>query len=567
MKKLFVLAAVLSFSLWSPSVVNAVLIDFDSLATGSYAEITISDVKFENNMGPLIVEDIGPLQPPFSEYAVIGPSSQTPGEWNKATFLNGISVYSVSVDMGDKGADFDTLVLEAYDSSDTLLARATMLNPNTSYSALTLSVSTTTPISYVLFNEQGNNNSETGYPGTAYFDNFRYDVTNGPDSADDFNDGIKDPAKWGTDEVKGRGQLNETNGRLAYTCGSKNGISSSDRPWKLTQFPYDAPWEIVIDATNTTSPTGKQWSSFGIVVENAKNKDDWIEVELAASEQSHMFWAEFYDNNAYAGDAFASAMSTSAPIRVSFDNITKVLTVSYFDGAVWNSLGTFGVNGSGGINGNATWGLTDSDHFIAYIFGYSENMTVIDGEIYGDNFQETGGVVPPPPQLSVLQGTYGTQITITGSGFGDKKGKVLMGGLTEKIDTWTDTSITLTVKKVPLPGETAYDVSIQPKPKGTPTFDLPGGFTVTKPYINPDTSDTHGAPGAEATIRGMWFGTKKDTVYVGQQKCKVTSWTMEPTSGVSEIVFVVHKKIGAGSYVLEVENNVGRSLSVGFTVP
>ena len=567
MKKLFVLAAVLSFSLWSPSVVNAVLIDFDSLATGSYAEITISDVKFENNMGPLIVEDIGPLQPPFSEYAVIGPSSQTPGEWNKATFLNGISVYSVSVDMGDKGADFDTLVLEAYDSSDTLLARATMLNPNTSYSALTLSVSTTTPISYVLFNEQGNNNSETGYPGTAYFDNFRYDVTNGPDSADDFNDGIKDPAKWGTDEVKGRGQLNETNGRLAYTCGSKNGISSSDRPWKLTQFPYDAPWEIVIDATNTTSPTGKQWSSFGIVVENAKNKDDWIEVELAASEQSHMFWAEFYDNNASAGDAFASAMSTSAPIRVSFDNITKVLTVSYFDGAVWNSLGTFGVNGSDGINGNATWGLTDSDHFIAYIFGYSENMTVNDGEMYGDNFQETGGVVPPPPQLSVLQGTYGTQITITGSGFGDKKGKVLMGGLTEKIDTWTDTSITLTVKKVPLPGETAYDVSIQPKPKGTPTFDLPGGFTVTKPYINPDTSDTHGAPGAEATIRGMWFGTKKDTVYVGQQKCKVTSWTMEPTSGVSEIVFVVHKKIGAGSYVLEVENNVGRSLSVGFTVP
>ena len=567
MKKLFVLAAVLSFSLWSPSVVNAVLIDFDSLPTGSYADITIGDVRFENNMGPLIVEDIGPLQPPFSEYAVIGPSSQTPGEWNKATFLNGISVYSVSVDMGDKGADFDTLVLEAYDSSDTLLARATMLNPNTSYSALTLSVSTTTPISYVLFNEQGNNNSETGYPGTAYFDNFRYDVTNGPDSADDFNDGIKDPAKWGTDEVKGRGQLNETNGRLAYTCGSKNGISSSDRPWKLTQFPYDAPWEIVIDATNTTSPTGNQWSSFGIVVENAKNEDDWIEVELAASEQSHMFWAEFYDNNAYSGDASAGAMSTSAPIRISFNNVTKVFTVSYFDGVVWNSLGTFGVNGSGGINGNATWGLTDSDHFIAYIFGYSENMTVIDGEMYGDNFQETGGVVPPPPQLSVLQGTYGTQITITGSGFGDKKGKVLMGGLTEKIDTWTDTSITLTVKKVPLPGETAYDVSIQPKPKGTPTFDLPGGFTVTKPYINPDTSDTHGAPGAEATIRGMWFGTKKDTVYVGQQKCKVTSWTMEPTSGVSEIVFVVHKKIGAGSYVLEVENNVGRSLSVGFTVP
>jgi hypothetical protein len=222
----------------------------------------------------------------------------------------------------------------------------------------------------------------------------------GPDSVDDFNDNIMDPAKWGTDDVKGRGQLNETNGRLEYTCGGGSGVSSSDRPWKLTKFPYDAPWEIVIDATNTTSPTGKQWSSFGIVVENAKNEDDWIEVELAASEQSHMFWAEFYDNNAYSGDASAGAMSTSAPIRISFNNVTKVFTLSYFDGAVWNSLGTFGVNGSGGFNGNAMWGMTDSDHFVAYVFGYSENMTVNDGEMYGDNFQETGGVEPPRPEIT-----------------------------------------------------------------------------------------------------------------------------------------------------------------------
>lgn len=183
MKKSLVLVAVLSFSLWSPSVVKAVLIDFDSLANGSYTDFTIGDVKFENNLGNLNVEDIGPLQPPFSEYAVVGPSSQTPGEWNKATFLNGISVYSVSVDMGDKGADFDTLVLKAYDSLDNLLASVTMLNPSGSYSALTLSVSTATPIAYALFNEQGNNNFETGYPGTAYFDNFRYSENppvNGP---------------------------------------------------------------------------------------------------------------------------------------------------------------------------------------------------------------------------------------------------------------------------------------------------------------------------------------------------------------------------------------------------
>jgi hypothetical protein len=386
---------------------------------------------------------------------------------------------------------------------------------------------------------------------------------------DDFNDGIKDPAIWGTDIPKGHGHLDETNGHLEYTCGTGTKVDSSDRPI-LRRFPYNATWEIIIEATNTTSPTGDQWSSFGIAVENANNGGDWIEVELAASNQSYFFWAEFHHNNADIGDAVAFPISTSTPIRVSFDDATKVLTVSYSidpgPNYQWVDFGTFGVAGSGGAY-NADWGLADSDQFIAYIFGYSENMTVNDGEMYGDNFEEIGGVPLPPTELSVPEGTIGTRITITGPGFGQKKGKVLIGGLTQKIATWTNTSITVIVKKAPLPGETAYDVSIRPKQKGTPTSDLLGGFTVRKPYINPLTSDTHGATGATATIRGKWFGTKKGKLYMEDQKCKVTSWTMDPTTGESQIVFVVPEKIGAGSYSLEVGNKVGRSLPFGFTVP
>ena len=39
---------------------------------------------------------------------------------------------------------------------------------------------------------------------------------------------------------------------------------------------------------------------------------------------------------------------------------------------------------------------------------------------------------PPPPSLSVTEGSIGTEITITGSGFGDKKGKVLIGDVVTK---------------------------------------------------------------------------------------------------------------------------------------
>ena len=174
--------------------------------------------------------------------------------------------------------------------------------------------------------------------------------------------------------------------------------------------------------------------------------------------------------------------------------------------------------------------------------------------------------------LSVIEGTVGTEITINGSGFGDKKGKVLMGDVAIKIakDGWTPTEITAIVKKVFPVG--AYPVTIQPKPyKTAPPVVLPGAFTVNKPQIDPDLSDKNGAPDTEATIRGLWFGYKKGSplngkVYLGEQKCKVKSWTMDPTTGESTIVFVVPKNIVAGTYVLEVQNKVGRSLGA-FTTP
>lgn len=181
MKKLVVLAVVLAFSLWSPSVAKAVLIDFDTLANSppaGYTSFSIGDVRFDNTLGTLnVLDKPSLLVAPFSGHVVIGPDSHNSSEWNKATFLNMISVYSASVDMGDLDADVDTLVLKAYDSLNNLLASVTMINPASSYSALTLSVSTATPIAYVLFNEQGNNTPDTGYPGSAYFDNFTYNTT------------------------------------------------------------------------------------------------------------------------------------------------------------------------------------------------------------------------------------------------------------------------------------------------------------------------------------------------------------------------------------------------------
>ncbi len=223
---------------------------------------------------------------------------------------------------------------------------------------------------------------------------------------DNFNDNSMDTDKWGPDEVKGHGQLNETRGRLEYVVGKASTTDSSDRPWKLRQFPYNADWWIQIDATNNTYPSDfPEWSSFGINVRSISNPDDEVEVELAAfpGSTTREFYGEMQSNGTY-WDTILGTPDTSAPIRIAFNATTKVFTVSGFtnlgDGSRWHDFGSFGVSSMGGGTFNADWGLTDNDMFAAYVFGYSNKMIVNDGEMYGDNFQESGGVEPPRPEIT-----------------------------------------------------------------------------------------------------------------------------------------------------------------------
>ena len=83
---------------------------------------------------------------------------------------------------------------------------------------------------------------------------------------------------------------------------------------------------------------------------------------------------------------------------MAFDSTTKVISVFYdtdvTDDYQWVQYGSFGLAGSGGVNGNTDWGFTDTDQFPIYVYGYSVGMSVVSGQMFGDNFRETGGVAP-----------------------------------------------------------------------------------------------------------------------------------------------------------------------------
>jgi hypothetical protein len=166
MKKIFlVLSAVIFVAALGGAALGAT-IDFEGLAAGSYASIVYPDVTFTNNFGNLSVVPTAP-GPPLSGNVILGPDSYNVTEAYKAAFaISGIRF--VSVDMGDYAADADHLYLQAYDAGSNLLASVFDTLPASLSGGHTLSVSTSTDISYVLFN------TDDPFPGSIYFDNFTY---------------------------------------------------------------------------------------------------------------------------------------------------------------------------------------------------------------------------------------------------------------------------------------------------------------------------------------------------------------------------------------------------------
>ena len=187
-----------------------------------------------------------------------------------------------------------------------------------------------------------------------------------------------------------------------------------------------------------------------------------------------------------------------------------------------------------------------------------------DGNIAPLRTVEFGGpagiAVTVDPPVYPAAGTIGTKTGITGSGFGTKKGKVLVGNLSLKVLKWTDSVIQCSVPKALPPG--TYDVTVQPW-KASPIV-FSGAFTMMSPEID-SIDPAHGAVNDDITIDGFFFGTTRGKITLGGKTCRVLSWTMEPITGKSEIKFVVPRGLSSGTHELKLTNTVGTD-SVDFTV-
>jgi probable HAF family extracellular repeat protein len=146
----------------------------------------------------------------------------------------------------------------------------------------------------------------------------------------------------------------------------------------------------------------------------------------------------------------------------------------------------FDGNGSGFMWTTHT-GMVELDPLWVWIDGYwfdgSEANDINElGQIVGISFDtymeyRKRAVVWTPNPLPNI-GSHHTEFTISGSGFGDKEGKVLIDGKKLKVLEWSDTSIRCRIKqncKNMEPG--VYDLIIIPKePKGAETIVMEEAF-------------------------------------------------------------------------------------------
>ena len=178
-------------------------------------------------------------------------------------------------------------------------------------------------------------------------------------------------------------------------------------------------------------------------------------------------------------------------------------------------------------------------------------------------------IVSPAPAQSLAdiaavtpwEGTMGAQATITGTGFGEKQGEVLLGMEKCKLLAWSDTEITFLVDKPQPHGNYTLTVLLHgDKQPAEPLTISP--FVMQSPQITVTDPPTVLVPDGELlTIEGKFFGDKKGDLRVAYleggaggsgviEDPKVVDWSM------NTIRFRLPEGL-VGKFILKVSNEVG----------
>ena len=220
--------------------------------------------------------------------------------------------------------------------------------------------------------------------------------------SDAFTDNKKDRRIWGKDvAIVGNGVLTEVNRRLEFTVVTPSTDADYTlRPLVWGKAPYDAGWSVQITLrTALKTASNDQYGSIGLSVLKCGDYTSEVYAELysVGLPMDKGIYTEIRTNDLGGGDSddwTRTTLPVAALVRTSFNATAKVLTIAKKTGTSWTTLASYGVSAAdGGASGNGDWGMTDGDRFCLAPYGYSHDVRVPRGALYGDGFT-AHGIIP-----------------------------------------------------------------------------------------------------------------------------------------------------------------------------
>ena len=137
--------------------------------------------------------------------------------------------------------------------------------------------------------------------------------------------------------------------------------------------------------------SSKELASIGIEVYQATDLRNRMAATLSVARLKGFFsrtvFAQVVEGSEPVDSTYSSDLRVpiETTFKLSFDSGKKVFSVFYVrDGSEateWEFVGSFGINGNGGADGNARWRMKNTEKLLVYVYGYSENMQIFDNDV------------------------------------------------------------------------------------------------------------------------------------------------------------------------------------------
>lgn len=336
----------------------------------------------------------------------------------------------------------------------------------------------------------------------------------------------------------------------------QNGLYSNDVPFTINAPVIQgiSPLQLSPGMQMAITGTGFGATQNGFVATANTNGivDSWSDTQIVLTIAPGTTAGKVYVN---AGGTISNAV----PYAMIPPVITSISPTQMTPGTQLTITGT----GFGALEGS---GFVATANTNANVVSWSDTQivaTIVPGTTGGGLYvQSTNGqsnsvpytMVPPViSNISPMQVTPGTQVTITGTGFGTIQGSgfVATANTNGNVVSWSDSQIVITI----VPGTTAGGLYVQSTNKRSNSVP----YTMVAPVIS-SISPTQVSPGMQMTITGTGFGSIEGSGFVAtaNTNANVVSW-----SDTQIVICIVPGTTGGGVYV---QSTNGQSNSLQYSM-